>query len=78
MYINFSSHTNEYLKETREEEGSATGSTGGVVKSTHKLNERERKQAALPILIFGYQLVSILYMDLVTQVVSEGAHTLSD
>lgn len=59
-FFYFSSHTNEFLKDTREDEGSATGSTGQV-KPPHKLNERERKQAALPILIFGYPLVSQQY-----------------
>ncbi|CAG4939723.1 unnamed protein product [Colias eurytheme] len=49
------SHTNEYLRDTREEEGSATGTSHA--RAVHKLNERERKQAALPILIFGYPLV---------------------
>lgn len=54
------SHTNEYLKESREDEGSGTGSTGQL-KPTYKLNERERKHAALPILIFGYPLVEKFY-----------------
>ncbi|GBP20835.1 Centrosomal protein of 104 kDa [Eumeta japonica] len=54
------SHTNEYLKETREEEGSGTGSAG-TPRAPHKLNERERKQAALPIIIFGYPLVEKFY-----------------
>ncbi|XP_037873999.1 centrosomal protein of 104 kDa isoform X2 [Bombyx mori] len=50
------SHTNEYLREAREEEGS--GSSAPLPsRVSHKLNERERKQAALPILIFGYPLV---------------------
>lgn len=53
------SHTNEYLRETREEEcsgGSAATSHSRPIQP-HKLNEKERKQAALPILIFGYPLV---------------------
>ncbi|CAH0403059.1 unnamed protein product [Chilo suppressalis] len=56
------SHTNEYLREAKEEECS-----GGSAAShhrplqPHKLNERERKQAALPILIFGYPLVEKFY-----------------
>ncbi|CAH0717934.1 unnamed protein product, partial [Brenthis ino] len=50
------SHTNEYLREAREEECSG-GSASSHVRAPHKLNERERKQAALPILIFGYPLV---------------------
>ncbi|XP_059055953.1 centrosomal protein of 104 kDa [Achroia grisella] len=57
------SHTNEYLREAREEEcsgGSASHCTSRPLQP-HKLNERERKQAALPILIFGYPLVEKLY-----------------
>ncbi|XP_041970900.1 centrosomal protein of 104 kDa [Aricia agestis] len=50
------SHTNEYLRDAREEECSA-GSASSHPRTVHKLNERERKQAALPILIFGYPLV---------------------
>ncbi|KAG6451497.1 hypothetical protein O3G_MSEX007194 [Manduca sexta] len=50
------SHTNEYLREAREEECSG-GSATSHARPPHKLNERERKQAALPILIFGYPLV---------------------
>ncbi|XP_023937163.1 centrosomal protein of 104 kDa [Bicyclus anynana] len=50
------SHTNEYLREAREEECSG-GSASSHHRIPHKLNERERKQAALPILIFGYPLV---------------------
>ncbi|VVD00025.1 unnamed protein product [Leptidea sinapis] len=50
------SHTNEFLREAREEECSA-GSASSHHRVIHKLNERERKQAALPILIFGYPLV---------------------
>lgn len=55
----YSSHTNEYLREAREEECSG-GSAASHPRQLHphKLNERERKQAALPILIFGYPLVS--------------------
>ncbi|CAK1543363.1 unnamed protein product [Leptosia nina] len=51
------SHTNEYLREAREEECSGGGSASSHPRPVHKLNERERKQAALPILIFGYPLV---------------------
>ncbi|KAM3956825.1 centrosomal protein of 104 kDa [Aphomia sociella] len=57
------SHTNEYLREAREEEcsgGSASHCTPRPLQP-HKLNERERKQAALPILIFGYPLVEKFY-----------------
>ncbi|CAG9792779.1 unnamed protein product [Diatraea saccharalis] len=56
------SHTNEYLREAREEEcsgGSAASHPRPL--QPHKLNERERKQAALPILIFGYPLVEKFY-----------------
>ncbi|XP_063833817.1 uncharacterized protein LOC135082985 [Ostrinia nubilalis] len=57
-----SSHTNEYLREAREEECSG-GSAASHPRQLqpHKLNERERKQAALPILIFGYPLVEKFY-----------------
>ncbi|XP_072948008.1 centrosomal protein of 104 kDa [Epargyreus clarus] len=54
------SHTNEYLREAREEECSG-GSASSHPRTVHKLNERERKQAALPILIFGYPLVEKFY-----------------
>ncbi|KAL0861679.1 hypothetical protein ABMA27_009165 [Loxostege sticticalis] len=56
------SHTNEYLREAREEECSG-GSAASHPRQLHphKLNERERKQAALPILIFGYPLVEKFY-----------------
>ncbi|KOB69240.1 Uncharacterized protein OBRU01_17087 [Operophtera brumata] len=50
------SHTNEYLREAREEEASGGSATSHPRTTHHKLNERERKQAALPILIFGYPL----------------------
>ncbi|XP_075985433.1 centrosomal protein of 104 kDa [Anticarsia gemmatalis] len=53
------SHTNEYLREGREEECSGGSAATSHSRSAppHKLNERERKHAALPILIFGYPLV---------------------
>ncbi|XP_060807331.1 centrosomal protein of 104 kDa [Amyelois transitella] len=59
------SHTNEYLREARDTQeecsgGSASHTTTRVV-PPHKLNERERKQAALPIVIFGYPLVEKFY-----------------
>ncbi|XP_064075101.1 centrosomal protein of 104 kDa isoform X1 [Vanessa tameamea] len=54
-----SSHTNEYLREAREsrEEECSGGSASSHARAPHRLTERERKQAALPILIFGYPLV---------------------
>ncbi|XP_068625323.1 centrosomal protein of 104 kDa [Battus philenor] len=58
------SHTNEFLREAREgregreEEGSAGSAPP---RQTHRLTERERKHAALPILIFGYPLVEKFY-----------------
>ncbi|KAL4716449.1 hypothetical protein ACJJTC_015877 [Scirpophaga incertulas] len=56
------SHTNEYLREGREEEVSGGSSTSHQrQQQPHKLNERERKQSALPILIFGYPLVEKFY-----------------
>ncbi|XP_073962480.1 centrosomal protein of 104 kDa isoform X1 [Choristoneura fumiferana] len=55
------SHTNEYLREAREEECSGGGSASSHARAPHKLNERERKQAALPILIFGYPIVEKFY-----------------
>ncbi|KAG7300999.1 hypothetical protein JYU34_015363 [Plutella xylostella] len=55
------SHTNEYLREAREEEGSGAGSASSHARPPHKLNERERKQAQLPIIIFGYPLVEKFY-----------------
>ncbi|XP_063542566.1 centrosomal protein of 104 kDa [Cydia strobilella] len=55
------SHTNEYLREAREEDCSGGGSASSHPRPPHKLNERERKQAALPILIFGYPIVEKFY-----------------
>ncbi|XP_022818767.1 centrosomal protein of 104 kDa [Spodoptera litura] len=53
------SHTNEYLREAREEEcsGGSAATSHSRTAPPHKLNDRERKHAALPILIFGYPLV---------------------
>ncbi|KOB70169.1 Uncharacterized protein OBRU01_15552, partial [Operophtera brumata] len=53
------SHTNEYLREAREEEASGGSATSHPRTTHHKLNERERKQAALPILIFGDKVFSV-------------------
>ncbi|KAH9633166.1 hypothetical protein HF086_013789 [Spodoptera exigua] len=57
------SHTNEYLREAREEEcsGGSAATSHSRTAPPHKLNERERKHAALPILIFGYPLVEKFY-----------------
>ncbi|KAF9797752.1 hypothetical protein SFRURICE_017947, partial [Spodoptera frugiperda] len=57
------SHTNEYLREAREEEcsGGSAATSHSRTAPPHKLNDRERKHAALPILIFGYPLVEKFY-----------------
>ncbi|XP_058452384.1 centrosomal protein of 104 kDa isoform X2 [Malaya genurostris] len=52
-----SSHTNDFLRECQ---GTAMiESESGKVRS--KLNDREKRQAALPILIFGMELVELIY-----------------
>ncbi|XP_065080459.1 centrosomal protein of 104 kDa isoform X2 [Ochlerotatus camptorhynchus] len=52
-----SSHTNDFLRECQ---GTALmENDSGKVRS--KLNDRERRQAALPILIFGMELVELIY-----------------
>ncbi|XP_053618620.1 centrosomal protein of 104 kDa [Plodia interpunctella] len=56
------SHTNEYLREARDPQEESSASQGAArAPPPHKLNERERKQAALPIVIFGYPLVEKFY-----------------
>ncbi|XP_055642781.1 centrosomal protein of 104 kDa isoform X2 [Toxorhynchites rutilus septentrionalis] len=51
------SHTNDFLRECQ---GTAMmENDSGKVRS--KLNDRERRQAALPILIFGMELVELIY-----------------
>ncbi len=54
LYFHFSSHTNEFLREcqTQSEENS---------RSRSKLNDREKRQAAIPILVFGTELVELFY-----------------
>ncbi|XP_058824558.1 centrosomal protein of 104 kDa isoform X2 [Topomyia yanbarensis] len=52
-----SSHTNDFLRECQ---GTAMiESESGKIRS--KLNDREKRQAALPILIFGMELVELIY-----------------
>lgn len=54
--LSFSSHTNEFLRECHGSmvmEESARGRS--------KLNDRERRQASLPILVFGNDFVEIFY-----------------
>ncbi|CAH2057358.1 unnamed protein product, partial [Iphiclides podalirius] len=56
------SHTNEFLREAREaREEECSGGSAPASRAPHRLTERERKQAALPILIFGYPLVEKFY-----------------
>ncbi|XP_038111335.1 centrosomal protein of 104 kDa isoform X1 [Culex quinquefasciatus] len=50
------SHSNDFLRECQS---ALLESETGRVRS--KLNERERRQAALPILIFGMELVELIY-----------------
>ena len=47
--IIFSSHTNEFTRECHMD--------NPEVKVTSKLNDREKKQAALPIVVFGMEMV---------------------
>lgn len=54
--INFSSQTNEFLRECQ----GAGYFEGESTRGRSKLNDRERRQAALPILIFGIELVCYL------------------
>uniref|UniRef100_A0A182LZ57 TOG domain-containing protein n=1 Tax=Anopheles culicifacies TaxID=139723 RepID=A0A182LZ57_9DIPT len=52
-----STHTNDFLRECQ---GTAMiEQEGGKIRC--KLNDRERRQAALPILIFGMELVELIY-----------------
>jgi len=44
-YENFSSHTNEFLRECHHPEPEVRGRS--------KLNDREKRQASIPILVFG-------------------------
>lgn len=53
--INFSSHTNEFLRECQ----GAAILDNEFNRGRSKLNEREKRQAALPILVFGYDMVKI-------------------
>jgi len=45
----FSSHTNEFTRECHLD--------SAETKVTSKLNDREKKQAALPIAVFGMEMV---------------------
>lgn len=57
LSVFYSSHTNDFLRECQ---GTAMiENDSGKVRS--KLNDRERRQAALPILIFGMELVELIY-----------------
>jgi len=47
--IIFSSHTNEFTRECHLD--------NAETKVTSKLNDREKKQAALPIAVFGMEMV---------------------
>lgn len=51
-FSNYSSQTNEFLRECLVEND---------YKTTSKLTEREKKQAALPILVYGNDLVEKFY-----------------
>lgn len=52
LLICFSSHTNEFLRECQ-----GMSSDTEPIRGRSKLNDRERRQAALPILIFGNDMV---------------------
>lgn len=49
-----SSHTNEFLRECQ----GAAILENDPCRGRSRLNERERRQAALPILVFGNEMVS--------------------
>lgn len=51
----FSSQTNEFLRECQ----GAGFFEGESTRGRSKLNDRERRQAALPILIFGIEMVCL-------------------
>ena len=56
---NFSSHTNEFLRECQ---GSGLIDNESSIRGRSRLNDRERRQAALPILVLGNELVfHVLY-----------------
>lgn len=50
----FSSHTNEFLRECHHPEAEAT-------RGRSKLNDREKRQASIPILVFGIEIVELFY-----------------
>jgi centrosomal protein CEP104 len=50
----FSSHTNEFLRECHHPEPEAT-------RGRSKLNDREKRQASIPILVFGLDIVEMFY-----------------
>lgn len=54
FYFDFSSHTNEFLRECQ----GAALLDNDPCRGRSRLNERERRQAALPILTFGNDMVS--------------------
>lgn len=52
--LDCSSHTNEFLRECQ----GAAILENDPCRGRSRLNERERRQAALPILVFGNEMVS--------------------
>lgn len=55
------SQTNEYLKECYTPTVSQGDDQGGKVRGRSKLNDRERRQASLPILVFGNEFIEMFY-----------------
>lgn len=52
--FNFSSHTNEFLRECHHPEPESS-------RGRSKLNDREKRQASIPILVFGLDTVELFY-----------------
>lgn len=52
--LNFSSHTNEFLRECHHPEPESS-------RGRSKLNDREKRQASVPILVFGLDVVELFY-----------------
>lgn len=55
LLLLYSSNTNEFLRECQ---GAALLETDSNSRGRSRLNDRERRQAALPILVFGNDLVN--------------------
>lgn len=55
------SQTNEYLRECYSASATTQDDAGSKVRGRSKLNDRERRQASLPILVFGNEFIEMFY-----------------